>query len=455
MEDDGHDTEPTLPSSKPSFVLFVDRSSDSSRTRKKSKAALNAFRELALDYQISSQMGGQSDNKPDKSSLQSYHASGSRFGHPKLSVSPTSQEMKAKDKISVMLINEGKSLDSIASDLHGSSLHEILEYLLQHRKKAKLSSLAKEVGFQLLSDDFDVKIADISTSQAESQSNQGSPELSVEGLIENRADLDNDQSLYTAGIPAVNMDKESKPTTAEPSSEYGKERTTPVVTSKQSTSVEPAQLLASHELAMTEDLKVEDKGFSQLDKVGNQQIYSQGFKGSFFFSDGGYRFLTALTSGSKIPSAVIIDPTLQQHYVFPENTVFSYSSLAAFLDSFRNGSVLPYQHSDSVVLSPREAPHPPFVNLDFREVDSIPRVTTHTFLELVLGFNKSGNQHSGHASKKDVLVLFTNNWCGFCLRMELVVREIYRAIKGYMNMWKGGSKNGESIFSSSKYFFFC
>ena len=455
MEDDGHDTEPTLPSSEPSVVLFVDRSSDSSRIRRKSKAALNAFRELALDYQISFQMGGQSDNKPDKPSLQVYHASGSKFGHPKLSVSPTSQEMKAKNKISVMVINKGKRLDSITSDLQGSSLNEILGYLLQHKKKAKLSSLAKEVGFQLLSDDFDVKIDDTSTSQAEPQSSQVSPELSVEGLVENSADLDKDQSLYTAGISAVNMAEESKPTVVEPSSEHGKERTTHVVTSTQSPSIEPAQFLASHELAITEDLKVEEKGFSQLDQLGKQQKYSQGFKGSFFFSDGGYRLLRALTSGSKIPSAVIIDPILQQHYVFPENTVFSYSSLAIFLDGFCNGSLLPYQHSDSVVLSPREAPRPPFVNLDFHEVDFIPRVTTHTFSELVLGFNKSSSQYGGHAWKKDVLVLFTNNWCGFCLRMELVVREIYQAIKGYMNMLKSGSENGQSIFSSSKYFFFC
>lgn len=449
MEDGGHDTEPSLPSSKSSFVLFVDRLSDSSRTRKKSKAALNAFRELALDYQMSFQMDRQGDNKPDKSSLQAYHASGSRFGHPKLSVSLTSQEMKAKDQISVLVMNEGKS-----SDVQGSSLHEILEYLLQHKKKAKLSSLAKEVGFQLLSDDFDVKIADTSP-QATPQSSQGSPELSVEGPVEISADLDNNQSPYSADVPAMNMDEESKPSVSEPSSEYGDKGTTLVVTSTQSTSVEPAQLLTSHELAMTGDLKVEERGFSELDKLGKQQKHSQGFKGSFFFSDGGYRFLRALTSGSKIPSAVIIDPILQQHYVFPENTAFSYSSLAAFLHSYHNGSLLPYQHSDSLVPSPREAPHPPFVNLDFHEVDSIPRVTTHTFSELVLGFNKSGHQHAGLSWKKDVLVLFTNNWCGFCLRMELVVREIYRGVKGYMNMLKSGSKSGESIFSNSKYFFFC
>lgn len=452
MADD--DTEPTLPSSKPSVILFVDRSSYSSKTRRKSKEALNVFRELVLNYQRSHQMAGQSKNEV-KSLRQVYHASGSKFGHPKLSASSTSQEMmKTKDKISVMVVNEDKSLDNIASDLQGSSLHEILGYLLQHKKKGKLSSLAKEVGFQLLSDDFDVKIADISTLQAESQFNQVSQELSNEGLIGNDADLNEDQSPYTAGISAVNMGEESKLPVVEPFSEDDTERTTHV-SSTHLTSVELAKFLGSHDLTSTEDMKVEEKGFSDFDNLGKQQNNSLGFKGSFFFSDGGYRLLKTLTSGSKIPSAVIIDPSLQKHFVFPENTVFSYSSLAAFLDGFLNGSLLPYEHSNSVVLSPREAPHPPFVNLDFHEVDSIPQVTTHTFSELVLGFNKSGSQYCDRAWKKDVLVLFTNNWCGFCLRMELVVREIYRAIKGYVNMLKSRSESGESLFNSSKYFLLC
>ncbi|RWR90448.1 hypothetical protein CKAN_01954400 [Cinnamomum micranthum f. kanehirae] len=65
------------------------------------------------------------------------------------------------------------------------------------------------------------------------------------------------------------------------------------------------------------------------------------------------------------------------------------------------------------------------------------------FSELVLGFNQCdtgyalscfNNQHTGPAWKKDVLVLFSNTWCGFCQRMELVVREVYRAFKGYISV---------------------
>ena len=58
---------------------------------------------------------------------------------------------------------------------------------------------AREVGFQLLPGGFNDKIADASTSQAELQFDQVSPELSVEGLAKNSVDLNKDQSLYTSG----------------------------------------------------------------------------------------------------------------------------------------------------------------------------------------------------------------------------------------------------------------
>ena len=45
-----------------------------------------------------------------------------------------------------------------SSALLGHSLHEILKHLLEQKKQAKLSLLAKEVGFQLLSNDIDIRI---------------------------------------------------------------------------------------------------------------------------------------------------------------------------------------------------------------------------------------------------------------------------------------------------------
>ncbi|KAI3713961.1 hypothetical protein L1987_72550 [Smallanthus sonchifolius] len=164
---------------------------------------------------------------------------------------------------------------------------------------------------------------------------------------------------------------------------------------------------------------------------------------SFFFVDGKFRLLEALTGVLKIPSLVVINPTSHQHYVYPEEDDFGYSSLSDFLHMFLNGSLLPYQRSKSLVIESKEAPRPPFVNQDFHEVDSIPRVNALKFMELVVG-NHSGSLSPDSVWKKDVLVLFTSGWCGFCLRTELVLREVYRAFKGYGDMVKNQFRNEQS-----------
>jgi hypothetical protein len=146
---------------------------------------------------------------------------------------------------------------------------------------------------------------------------------------------------------------------------------------------------------------------------------------------------------------VIVDPFWQQHYVYPEEKSFNFASLYGFLSEFHNGTLLPYQRSEHVIQAQREARRPPFVNLDFHEVDSIPRITAHTFSELVIGFNLSNKENTSNAWNKDVLVLFSNSWCAFCQRMELIVREVYRAVKGYVDTLKRGTQNvsdhGESL----------
>uniref|UniRef100_A0A2N9GKU3 Thioredoxin domain-containing protein n=1 Tax=Fagus sylvatica TaxID=28930 RepID=A0A2N9GKU3_FAGSY len=469
LEGDRHNTEPALPANKPSILLFVDRLSNSSETRGKGKEALDAFRELALQYHSSYQMGEHKRDKPEKSSVQAYQALGDKSKHPRLKLSLTAQKIKLKEKLStIMIINEDKqvTLDKIASDPDGSSLHKILAHLLRQNKEAKLSSLAKELGFQLLSDDVDIKLANTLPSQIV-QSNQVSPAVFKEGLVSNSVDQDRDQLPQREILSAQVHEENSELTDGEPSSEYDEEKVAYVDRSQQLISVEAHQSVTALEEAAiaedsvveekssedvvveensSEDVVVEEKSYFPVDNLREQQLHFQGFEGSFFFSDGNYRLLRALTGGSKIPSLVIIDPLLQQHYVLPQESDFSYTSLADFLNEFLNGSLLPYQQSESIIQSPREATRPPFVNLDFHEVDSIPRVTIHTFSELVLGFNQSNTNNVFHAWNKDVLVLFSNSWCGFCQRMELVVREVYRAVKGYMNMLRSGSRNGEKVF---------
>ncbi|KAM4120022.1 hypothetical protein ACJW30_03G102300 [Castanea mollissima] len=431
LEGDRHDIEPVLPANKPSILLFVDRSSDSSETRGKGKEALDTFRELALHYHISYQMVEPKRDKPEKSSVQDYQAWVGKSKHPRLKLSPTAQKIKLKEKLStIMILNEDKhvTLDKISSDQEGSSLHKILAHLLRQNK-----------------------------------------EVFKEGLVSNSVDSDKDQLPQRASLSAKMNEENSELTDGEPSSEYDEEKTAFYVDkSKQLISLEAHQsVTALEEVAISQDVVVEEKsfenvvveekssedavleekGFLLVDNLREQQLHFQGFEGSFFFSDGNYRLLRALTGGSNIPSLVIIDPLLQQHYVLPQESDFSFSSLADFLSGFLNGTLPPYQLSKSIIQHPREATVPPFVNVDFHEVDSIPQITIHRLSELVLGVNQSNTNSVVHAWKRDVLVLFSNSWCGFCQRMELVVREVYRAVKGYMNMLRSGSRNGEKVFN--------
>ena len=369
--------EPALPANQPSALLFVDRSSDLAETRIKCKEALDNFRELALHYHISHQIDGQNGDKSEK-----FSALRSASGHPKPKLYQT---VKSKNKMSTfMIVNEGKqvTLDKIALDLQGSSLKEILDVVLKQKNKAKLSSLAKELGFQLLSDDMDVKLVNALPVQKELQSHQLTQELSQEGLVTSSVDSDKDQLPHGTSVSAEEHLETSEVTDAEIFSQTDEEKAAYVGTSKQFLSADSEQHLADHKLDSTEDIKVDEESSSQEDKSGEQQLRPQGFEGSFFFFDGNYRLLNSLTGGSKIPALVIVDPIAQQHFVFSEETDLSYSSLANFLSGFVNGSLLPYQQSESVLQSSREATQPPFVNLDFREVDSVPRVTSRTFTEL-------------------------------------------------------------------------
>ncbi|XP_006662455.3 uncharacterized protein LOC102721679 [Oryza brachyantha] len=169
-------------------------------------------------------------------------------------------------------------------------------------------------------------------------------------------------------------------------------------------------------------------------------IPDEHFAGSFFFSDGGYRLLRTLTGGSRIPSLVIIDPIQQKHYVFPDEIEFSYPSLASFFDCYMNQSLSPYYRSALSVISSKELLRPPFINRDFHEADSIPQLTTSNFCMSVFGFEGcdsknempfSNTENIASAWKKDVLVLFSNSWCGFCQRTELVVCEVYQSLKNF------------------------
>lgn len=406
-----------IPANNPSILLFIDRSSESLDIRKKSNEALGAFRELAMYYQ----MNEETSVKSQRTSMQNYQSSLSTLGHPKFDMSPVSQKItELKDKMSVMLMDKGKriTINKAVSDLQGGSLQEILAYLIQQKKEIKISSLAKNAGFQLLSDDFTVKVAKELPPESKVQSNRVADELPGE-------DSQGSDSGHLSQNQAPNI-AGGRVEVLENSADAEKKEVNENL-------VDSSKLLSADiDSRIVDQVANTAHGNKILPDVDHG---CPGSMESFFFSDGEFRLLNALSPSSSIPMVVIIDPLSQKHYMFPEEKVVGYSSLIDFLERFHNGSLVPFQRSESSTRAPRESPRPPFVNLKFHAVDSVPRLTTNTFLELVVG-NQSDLANSSNAWKKDVLVLFSNGWCGFCQRMELVLSEVHSALKGYERMLK-------------------
>ncbi|XP_020886416.1 uncharacterized protein LOC9319270 isoform X4 [Arabidopsis lyrata subsp. lyrata] len=436
LEDDWQDHESSLPASKPSVILFVDRSSGSLEERRRSMKALDTFREVAAQHKLSDIKQWENDIKYEKSVSQADKKSGS------VSLPKTVQKfkkIKLENKVSFMILDGDKhvALDTAAPGMEGSSLQEILTNLFHRRKESKLSSLAKDVGFRLLSDDVHIKVLDALPSQAEVVSSQDTTSSSAEGSSEISLHPKDAEVQNRVSMSSEEKD-EMKSSETESSSPSDEEQ---VTTNR------------SEQLVMAETDKTEVYLKKNINGEIKVSLHSEPkedlvhkFTGSFFFSDANYVLLRALTGDVKIPSAVIIDPALQQHYVLQDK--FSYSSLVDFLDGYLNGSLSPYTQSESSIQTPKKATVPPFVNLDFHEVDSIPRVTVSTFSHMVHAWDQSSAEKAPCPLCQDVLVLFSNNWCGFCQRMELVLHEVYRSLKEYKAIIQGGSTNNQRFKSA-------
>ncbi|KAE8688101.1 hypothetical protein F3Y22_tig00111000pilonHSYRG00035 [Hibiscus syriacus] len=290
LQFDGHDLPLALPENKPSVILFVDRSSETSETRRKRY-----------------------------------------IRKPRLHLSEIAQNIKSKDKMSFMVINEGNhvTLDDIALDLQ---------------------------------DDVDMKISQEVPSQTDGQSNDAS-------------------LLPSEEAPLIGI-------------------------------VDPQSLPMETESALLREEKPHSVGV----EVGPSSSYKED---EGISPDKNKHF-----SSIETEKLLEVDPRSQHHYVYSEETILSYMPISKFLHEYLNGSLVPYQRSVPVLHCPRESTSPPFVNLDFHEVDSIPQVTMHTLTKLVFGSNQSNCGNAGHACSEDIVVLFSSNWCGFCQRMELIVREV-------------------------------
>ncbi|KAK6160520.1 hypothetical protein DH2020_003901 [Rehmannia glutinosa] len=397
LVDDPHGVQAALSAKRPTMLLFVDRSSDSMQIRRESHEALNAFRELAKHSEMSNQIHGQATIRPDKM-VESNRALWNTLKHPRLQPFPASQKLILKDKISV---------------------REILTYALK-RKELKLSSLAKDAGFQLLSKDFDIEVLESLPSRSEDQS-QGFGEAPVE-------DVDESVATNKKKIPGVSSSRWHEETPDPSDVEYIMLESKEDSLDKSSPS--SVEQRGHHSTGIGTD-GAQGWNIRNIRNLGlDEKEQHKDFIGSFFFLDGHYRLLETLTGGTKIPSVIIIDPISQKHYVLTESSVVGYSSLSAFANDFLAGKLPPYIQSATIVPSSRNAQRPPFVNLDFHETDSIPQVTTHTFAELVLG-NNSDPKNSGHSWDRNVLVLFSSSWCGFCRGWNLLFVK-YTAVLRHM-----------------------
>ncbi|CDY24615.1 BnaC05g32990D [Brassica napus] len=379
LEDNRQDHESSLPANKPSVILFVDRSSGSFETRRTSMKALCTFREVAAQHKASDIINWGNDIESENSVSQADEESGS------VSLQKTARSFKTiklENKVSFVIMDGDKhvALDTIASGMEGSSLQELLTNLVHRRKEKKLSSIAKDVGFRLLSDDVHIKILDALPSQAEVR--PGKDTSSAEGSSESSLEPREGDVQNKVGMSSKEKDK-MKPPESESSSQDDKEQ---VSTNR------------SEQLVMAET----DKAGVYKTKNVEEEI---------------------------------------KHYVLQDELAFSYSSLVDFLHGYLNGSLSPYTRSETTIHKPKEATVPPFVNLDFHEADSIPRITVNTFSHMVQAWNQSSGEKTPCPLCKDVLVLFSNSWCGFCQRMELAVREVYRSLKDCKAILLRESKN--------------
>ncbi|PKU64683.1 uncharacterized protein LOC110107520 [Dendrobium catenatum] len=424
--------------------------------REKSKLALDALRKLEELYQPFYWMNkGTNNGYPLSPAAQVVSESQGPVvtvssGLHLMKDSLTPNLVKIKDNMAIV-INKGQSIlsDRTASHAQANAVYDALLDFFNKRnlnriQESKISLLAKENGFQLLSDDFEVQVIDSTRYYKENNqlrdmnkhtvTSLGSQNYELHHYSPNEDSVNKNDDLLAA-IEVSAADDATQPALGDSEYDFKKhletdtrdksnlvnedvksceqndmgslkcqdahsvlEQEVPSVGTCMEKDTVDAVGCSSSSRGGAEKLSLVDpvEGFSGYDedqvekdvisKPSKEHIQHQPFQCSFFFIDGGYRLLNSLTGGSNIPSLVLLDPVEQQHYVFSEDRDVDYSSMFTFVEKFLNGSLSPYKPSASSILSSKEAPQPPFVNLDFHEVDAIPRVTTNTFCELVFGF---------------------------------------------------------------------
>ncbi|URD85339.1 hypothetical protein MUK42_27554 [Musa troglodytarum] len=368
---DGHNPEPAFPANRPSIILFIDRSSNSSKVREESKLSLEVLRKFSVQNQLCYQTVRGRDSRVMGSSRSLSGSSSHQTGK----VSQTPKVVKIKDNMAFMIVDEGEhiSLKNTALESQGNPVYDILTRLLQREspavknKETKISEVAKKAGFELLSDDFEVQI--IESFQSHNDNNQlremGRSTTTMlndpNELTESQDDVSSGGLLYTT--ENIMMDERKQSEHPDDVANFLETREAAPydndnaflchverscwVEQELPTPKEHVQEEQADKIDSTSSIRQVKSDFghsssvlSAGDDMGSIRISNrlrkadepcyqwQPFLGSFFFIDGGYRLLRTLTAESRIPSLVILDPVMQQHFVFSEATDINYPSVA-------------------------------------------------------------------------------------------------------------------------------
>ncbi|URD86746.1 hypothetical protein MUK42_28600 [Musa troglodytarum] len=340
---DGHNPEPAFPANRPSIILFIDRSSNSSKVREESKLSLEVLRKFSVQNQLCYQTVRGRDSRVMGSSRSLSGSSSHQTGK----VSQTPKVVKIKDNMAFMIVDEARSP-------------------AVKNKETKISEVAKKAGFELLSDDFEVQI--IESFQSHNDNNQlremGRSTTTMlndpNELTESQDDVSSGGLLYTT--ENIMMDERKQSEHPDDVANFLETREAAPydndnaflchverscwVEQELPTPKEHVQEEQADKIDSTSSIRQVKSDFghsssvlSAGDDMGSIRISNrlrkadepcyqwQPFLGSFFFIDGGYRLLRTLTAESRIPSLVILDPVMQQHFVFSEATDINYPSV--------------------------------------------------------------------------------------------------------------------------------
>ncbi|CAM6124738.1 unnamed protein product [Calypogeia fissa] len=489
----------------PSVILFIDRMSNSPDVREKSKAALDAFQELSYHYASLGNDGGQNGRQRRKQTMKKKQVSEvkEKVAAVQVNEKRTIQMVQACELLSLLekpdlhigplQEDESNEFSQLLTDLRQlrnkfsgkdvlvGNLDVVMENLSQLKLLEEQVRQSRAAGGAswLLPIQVSRDHLQSDNQRDETLGHHSDEDLSNDVTLPNeQMNLEDDDGLGSnAESHIFDMDGEAYHEFMTESASVGEdEGKTELSDSGRSSSIvegETGRRAVRNDEGKTSTLQMEADGKLTNEEDIQDFIVDEDNDSNtcrnelgFYFIDGEDPMKAKLARRKETPALVIIDPERQAHYSFPSNVALNVTTLSSFVDSFLSGVLQRTVFSEPESPPSREPPRPPFVNQDFHEMYPVPRVTVDSFLEMVKGVSQadekssqftlrqSGREESeenggnltGSAWDRDVLVLFTTPWCGFCKRMELVVREVYRSlqlVRSHEIPSSGGINNSE------------